>query len=133
MFELEAFRKQIYCFEESTCDMVGILRRPSSHLAPILIRRPANCAPCPLCYASGDKTKEADNLLRRIRTLTLCSQSTCVPEYVARVGMTEGNTSTRRRNLLDKSQAMSLCMSAFTKMADWSSNHLTNFLNSSQI
>jgi len=41
MFELEAFRKQIYCFEESACDIVGTLRRP------ILIRRPANCAPAP--------------------------------------------------------------------------------------
>jgi len=33
MFELEVFRKQIYCIEESTCDIFGGFRRPG------------NCAP----------------------------------------------------------------------------------------
>jgi len=28
MFEPEVFRKQMYCIEESTCDIVGSLRRP---------------------------------------------------------------------------------------------------------
>ena len=28
MFEPELFRKQMYCFEESTCDFVGTFRRP---------------------------------------------------------------------------------------------------------
>jgi len=27
-FENEVFRKQIYCIEESTCDIVGTFRRP---------------------------------------------------------------------------------------------------------
>ena len=28
MFELEVLRKQMYCIEESTCDIVGTFRRP---------------------------------------------------------------------------------------------------------
>jgi len=28
MFEPEVFRKQMYCIEESTCDIVGTFRRP---------------------------------------------------------------------------------------------------------
>ena len=28
MFEPEVFRKEIYCIEESTCDIVGTFRRP---------------------------------------------------------------------------------------------------------
>ena len=40
-FEPEVFRKQMYCIEESACDTVGILG------APIVIRRPGNCAPFP--------------------------------------------------------------------------------------
>jgi len=28
MFETEVFRKQMYCIEESTCDIVGNFRRP---------------------------------------------------------------------------------------------------------
>ena len=33
MFEPELFRKQIYCIEESACDIFGIFRRPRSDLA----------------------------------------------------------------------------------------------------
>jgi len=33
MFEPEIFLKEIYCIEESTCDIVGIFRRPSSDSA----------------------------------------------------------------------------------------------------
>jgi len=29
VFEPEIFRKQMYCFEESTCDIVGTFRRPA--------------------------------------------------------------------------------------------------------
>jgi len=43
MFELEVFRKQMYCIEESTCDIVGTFRRPHSDLAPGEL-----CPPCPL-------------------------------------------------------------------------------------
>jgi len=39
MFEPELFRKQNYCREASTCDVVGIFRGPA------VIRRPRNCAP----------------------------------------------------------------------------------------
>jgi len=28
MFEPEVFRKQMYCIEESTCDIVGMFQRP---------------------------------------------------------------------------------------------------------
>jgi len=30
MFEPEVFRKQMYCIEESTCDIVGPFRRPGN-------------------------------------------------------------------------------------------------------
>jgi len=33
MFELEVFRKQMYCIKESTCDNVGTFRHPRSDLA----------------------------------------------------------------------------------------------------
>jgi len=46
MFEPEVFRKQTYCFEESTCDIVGTFRRlPQSFGPPAVIWRPENCAP----------------------------------------------------------------------------------------
>jgi len=62
MFEPEVFRKQIYCIEESTCDIVGTFRSlPQSFGAPpqwfgasIVIRRPGNCDPLsPPHYAPG--------------------------------------------------------------------------------
>jgi len=34
MFEPEVFRKQMYCFGESTCDIVVTFRRPRSDSAP---------------------------------------------------------------------------------------------------
>jgi len=34
MFEPEAFRKQMYCTEESTCGILGTFRDPCSHSAP---------------------------------------------------------------------------------------------------
>ena len=37
MFGLEFFWKQIYCIEESTCDIVGTFRRPRSHSAPTAV------------------------------------------------------------------------------------------------
>ena len=43
MLEIEIFRKQIYCVEESTCDFVGTLRRPHCSSAPGEL-----CLPCPL-------------------------------------------------------------------------------------
>ena len=50
MFEPDVFRKQIYCIEESTCDIVGTIRRPPQVLG-------AHCSgiapPCPLRYALG--------------------------------------------------------------------------------
>jgi len=40
------FRKQIYCIEESTRDILGTFRLPPlSFGAPIVIWRPGNCAP----------------------------------------------------------------------------------------
>jgi len=46
------FRKQMYCIEESACDIVGTFWRPHNHSAPPavfqrprVIRRPWNCAP----------------------------------------------------------------------------------------
>jgi len=45
IFEPEVFRKQMYCIEESTCDIVGTLRRPPQWFGwHVVIRRPGNCA-----------------------------------------------------------------------------------------
>jgi len=45
MFEFEVFRKQMYCIEENTCDIVWTFWRPRSDSAPVVIRRPGNSAP----------------------------------------------------------------------------------------
>jgi len=48
MFETEVFRKQIFCMEESTCDIVGTFRRsPQWFGGPLLphIGARGNCAP----------------------------------------------------------------------------------------
>ena len=48
MIELEVVRKQIYCIEESTCDIFVTFRRPRVDSAsPVVVRRPGNCAPFP--------------------------------------------------------------------------------------
>jgi len=45
MFEPEVFRKQIYCFEDSTCDVVRTFPR-----APAFIQRPhSDSGPGELC------------------------------------------------------------------------------------
>jgi len=45
-FEPEVFRKQMYCIEASTCDIVGTFRQSLRLFgAPIVIRRPKNCSP----------------------------------------------------------------------------------------
>ena len=59
VFETEVFRKQMYCIEESTCDVVGTFCRPPQPFGvPIASRRPGNCARRPPRYApvpdSGD-------------------------------------------------------------------------------
>jgi len=41
IFEAEVFRKQMYCTEESTCDIAETFRLPPQLFgAPIVIRRP---------------------------------------------------------------------------------------------
>jgi len=46
MFEPEVFQKQIYCIEENACDIAETFHRPAQLFsAPIMIRRPWNCAP----------------------------------------------------------------------------------------
>jgi len=45
MFEPTVFQEQMYCTEECTCDIVGTFRCLPQWLgAPIVIRRPGNCA-----------------------------------------------------------------------------------------
>jgi len=65
----EIFRKQMYCIEGSTCDIVGNFRHPpQSFGAPIVIQRPANCSllappslrPCNSIIAKLRPTKEAN-------------------------------------------------------------------------
>jgi len=43
MLESEIFRKQMYCIDESACDIVGTFPRPRSDLAPGKL-----CFPFPL-------------------------------------------------------------------------------------
>jgi len=45
VFEPEVFRKQMYCTEESTCDIVGIFAPPA------VIRHSGNCVPFSHRYA----------------------------------------------------------------------------------
>jgi len=58
MFEPEVFRKQMYCIEESTCDIVGTFRRHSQSFgAPIVIWRPRACGACaPPRYVPAKET-----------------------------------------------------------------------------
>jgi len=51
MFEPELFRKQMYCIEESTCDIVGTFQRPPQSFGA----HRSDAAPgelCPPCYAT---------------------------------------------------------------------------------
>jgi len=48
MVDPEVFRKQIYCIEKSTCDIVGTFRRPHSVSAPVEL-----FPLCPPGYAPG--------------------------------------------------------------------------------
>ena len=44
MFETKVFVKQMHCIEKSTCNIVGIFRRPSqSFCSPAVIWHPENC------------------------------------------------------------------------------------------
>jgi len=51
MFEPKVFRKQMYCIEESTCDIVGTFLRPAVIRRPHSDLDPGNCAPLPPRYA----------------------------------------------------------------------------------
>jgi len=63
VFEPEAFRKQIYCIEESTCDIVGIfdapamIRHPHSDSAPGELWPPClpRSAPGEVIYPSSQR------------------------------------------------------------------------------
>ena len=70
MFEPEVFLKQMYCAEESTCDIVGTFRRPRNDSAlPAEIRRPGNCGPfalpryAPACNSFGPRANWLNDLL----------------------------------------------------------------------
>jgi len=46
VFEPEIFRRQVYCIEESTCDIVATFRQSSQSFgSPTVIGRPVNCDP----------------------------------------------------------------------------------------
>jgi len=46
VFEPEVFPEQVYCIEESICDIVGPFRRPMQWVGPpMVIRRPGNRGP----------------------------------------------------------------------------------------
>ena len=62
MFEPEVFRKQMFCIEESTCDVVGTLRRPSQSFgAPRSDSAPRQS--CPPRYAPAYKPTSLSALL----------------------------------------------------------------------
>jgi len=55
MFELEVFRKQMYCIQESNCDIVGTFRRPSrSDSAPGELCPPSLC---PWMWSTQERTR----------------------------------------------------------------------------
>ena len=80
IFEPEVFRKQMYCIEGCTCDIVGIFWGPRNHSAqpqyfstPRVILRQGNCAPLPLRCAPADWTiMQRVKRYRRIRLQTTC-------------------------------------------------------------
>jgi len=49
MTEVEVFRKQIYCIEESTCDIFVTFRRPRIDSAPPVVIPHCDSAPGELC------------------------------------------------------------------------------------
>jgi len=53
MFEPEVFRKQIYCIEESTCDIDGTFARPRSDSAPGELCLPCSPSVCPCLGIQG--------------------------------------------------------------------------------
>jgi len=78
IFEPEVFRKQMYCVEECTYDILGIFRRPRNHSAPSqyfsaprVIWRPGNCDPLPLRYAHVDWT-----IIQRVKSYRCLRQQT---------------------------------------------------------
>jgi len=63
MFELNVFREQMYCIEESTCDIVGTFRRPG-----IVPPFPLLVSPLlTLRYEQSKKTKIACNLMLKVQ------------------------------------------------------------------
>jgi len=77
MFEPdEVFRKQMYCIEGSTCDIVETFRRlPQWFDARIVTRRPGNCAPLPPRYAPDYST-----VLLRTNKLSTATVLGCLNE-----------------------------------------------------
>jgi len=52
MFEPEVFRKQMYCNEESTCNIAGTFWRPGNHaplVTPLVTPFHALCFRCKTC------------------------------------------------------------------------------------
>jgi len=72
MFETVVFRKQMYCIEESACDIVGnFLCPPQWFGAPIVICRPKNCAdplPPPRCAPDLIPTEDSFHI-RKVDSL----------------------------------------------------------------
>jgi len=77
MFKPEVFRKQMCCIEESTCDIVGIFRRPRSDLAPHSDSEPGKfwLKPCSTTYVvrntNGNKTNFRKTLIALYPSLTI--------------------------------------------------------------
>ena len=67
----QVFRKQMYCIEESTCDIFGTSRRPRSGSAPGELRSP--------CYASAltsDKVTSISIMTRFSISTAICHKFT---------------------------------------------------------
>ena len=74
VFEPEVFRKQIYCIEESTCDIFGTFRSPSQWSdTPIFIRSPGIVPPLALSgYDPGPNVRSGVGITSRFYSLKRC-------------------------------------------------------------
>jgi len=67
MFEPEVFRKQMYCVEESTCDIVGPFRRPTQsfgarEIVPPLVANSIKITSCDTAFTHARQWKEEGRL-----------------------------------------------------------------------
>jgi len=110
MFEAEVFWKQMYCIEESTCDIVGTFRPRDS--SPRVL-----CPPAPPCYAPGCNTPPPAMLF--FSTGFCCSFADCAAEQVTTTALSLFFP--RFRVIANKRNPLSVCCSAVWMIRAWAS------------